>query len=279
MRATLRRSGSGILLTALFCAVLLSLAACSVGPNYKRPTVTVPTAYRGVASESPPTAPTAPPPSTGASSLGDEKWWEVFEDKELQGLIKTALQNNYDARIAAARVLQAQAQLGIARADQFPSLGVGGNITSVRNPQIGPIPGYEVTQGQLTASAAWNLDFWGRYRRATEAARATLLANEWAQKNVMSTLVASVASDYFQLRQLDLELEISKRTLDSRRDSLELTKTLEEHGINSLLDVRQSEQLVYTAAAEVPDLGGRSRRKKTPSAFYWETIRGTFLAV
>jgi multidrug efflux system outer membrane protein len=133
-------------------------------------------------------------------------------------------------------------------------LGVGGNITSIRNPTIGPIPSYELTNGQLTANAAWNLDFWGKYRRATEAARANLLANEWAQKAVMATLVADLASSYFQLRQLDLELEISKRTLNSRQDSLDLTKTLEQHGINSLLDVRQSEQLVYTAAAEVPDL-------------------------
>jgi multidrug efflux system outer membrane protein len=186
--------------------------------------------------------------------LGAEKWWDVFEDKELQSLIRTALKNNYDVRIAAARVLEAQAQLGITRADQFPSLSAGGNVNSVRNPKIGPFPGYEVTQGELTASAAWNLDFWGRYRRATESARATLLANEWAQKEVMATLVASVASDYFLLRQLDLELEISQRTLDSRQDSLDLTMTLEQHGINSLLDVRQSEQLVYTAAAEVPDL-------------------------
>jgi len=186
--------------------------------------------------------------------LGDEKWWDVFEDKELQSLIRTALKNNYDVRIAAARVLEAHAQLGITRADQFPSLSAGGNVNSVRNPKIGPFPGYEVTQGELTASAAWNLDFWGKYRRATESARATLLANEWAQKEVMATLVASVASDYFLLRQLDLELEISKGTLGSRQDSLDLTKTLEQHGINSLLDVRQSEQLVYTAAAEVPDL-------------------------
>jgi multidrug efflux system outer membrane protein len=111
-----------------------------------------------------------------------------------------------------------------------------------------------VTQGQLNASAAWNLDFWGRYRRATESARASLLASEWAQKEVISTLVANVATDYFQLRQLDLQLEISKRTLTSRQDSLQLTQTLEQHGINSLLDVRQSEQLVYTAAATVPDL-------------------------
>jgi multidrug efflux system outer membrane protein len=172
----------------------------------------------------------------------------------LQGLIRTALKNNYDVRIAATRVLQAQAQLGITRADQLPSLSVGANVTSVRNPKSGPIPSYELTQGQVSTSAAWNLDFWGRYRRATESARATLLANEWAQKEVMANLVANLASAYFQLRQVDLELEISKRTSSSRQDSLELTKTLEQHGINSLLDVRQSEQLVYTAAGEVPDL-------------------------
>jgi multidrug efflux system outer membrane protein len=196
----------------------------------------------------------ASPTSSAPTSLGDEKWWEVFQDQELQGLIRTALKNNYDVRIAATRVLQAQAQLGITRADQLPSLSVGANVTSVRNPKSGPIPSYELTQGQVSTSAAWNLDFWGRYRRATESARATLLANEWAQKEVMANLVANLASAYFQLRQLDLELEISKRTSSSRQDSLELTKTLEQHGINSLLDVRQSEQLVYTAAGEVPDL-------------------------
>src|SRR5437870_8367572 len=243
-----------------FLALLLTatgLIGCAVGPNYKRPTVNVPVTYRGATADS-----SASPESKteqvkteqATASLGDEKWWQVFQDRELQGLIRTALKNNYDVRIAAARVLEAQSQLGITRADQLPALSAGGNVTSVRNPKVGPIPGYEITQGQLNASASWNVDFWGRYRRATEAARAILVANEWAQKEVMATLVASVASSYFQLRQLDLELEISKRTLGSRQDSLGLTKTLEEHGINSLLDVRQSEQLVYTAAAEVPDL-------------------------
>ena len=186
-------------------------------------------------------------------SLGDEKWWDVFQDPELQGLIRTALKNNYDVRIAATRVLQAQAQLGITRADQLPSVSAGGNITSLQSPKLGPIPAYEITQGQVAASAAWNLDFWGKYRRATEAARANLLANQWAQKEVMATLVANLATSYFQLRQLDLELEISKRTLSSRSNSLQLTQTLEQHGINSMLDVRQSEQLVYTAATEIPD--------------------------
>lgn len=251
-----------------FWALLLGLAViltgCAVGPNYKRPAVNVPSVYRQPAQDSTTTpvaakaSDQATPAGTATSqsppaSLGDEKWWEVFQDKELQGLIRTALKNNYDVRIAATRILQAQAQLGITRADQLPSVSVGGDMTSEQTAKNGPIPSFESTQGALNASAAWNLDFWGKYRRATEAARANLLASQWAQKEVMSTLVANVASNYFLLRQFDLELEISKRTLNSRRDSLQLTQTLEQHGINSLLDVRQSEQLVYTAAATVPD--------------------------
>jgi len=244
---------------------MIGLIGCAVGPKYRRPTVDVPVTYRGAAPDSSSDASVGPGTRTDeatpkprkaespAQSLGDEKWWEVFQDRELQGLIRTALKNNYDVRIAATRVLQAQAQLGITRADQLPSLSAGGNVVSVQNPKIGPVPSYELTQGEVTASAAWNLDFWGKYRRATEAARANLLANEWAQKEVMATLVADLATSYFQLRQLDLELEIAKRTLGSRKDSLQLTQTLEQHGINSLLDVRQSEQLVYTAATEVPD--------------------------
>ncbi len=247
-------------LAALLLVGMAGLSSCAVGPNYKKPVVNIPATYRAPAVDSTSTTSAAPQSAATeaskvpAASLGDEKWWEVFQDKDLQGLIHTAIQNNYDVRIAATRILQAQAQLGITRADQFPTLGAGGNITSTQSPKIGPIPSYELTQGQLTASAAWNLDFWGKYRRATEAARATLLANEWAQKEVVATLVANVAENYFQLRQLDLELEIAKRTLNSRQDSLQLTQTLEQHGINSLLDVRQSEQLVYTAATEVPDL-------------------------
>jgi multidrug efflux system outer membrane protein len=247
----------------LFVGLAVILTGCTVGPNYKRPAVNAPSVYRQPAEAAATTAESAngskqaapaATPQNPAASLGDEKWWEVFQDKELQDLIRTALKNNYDVRIAATRVLQAHAQLGITRADQLPSVSVGGNISSQQTANSGPIPSFETTQGQLNASAAWNLDFWGRYRRATEAARANLLASEWAQKEVMSTLVANVAIDYFLLRQLDLQLEISKRTLSSRQDSLRLTQTLEQHGINSLLDVRQSEQLVYTAAAQVPDL-------------------------
>ena len=245
---------------------ITGMIGCAVGPNYRRPTVDVPVTYRDATADSstdrnpeidqgkpqqPPAAPSMQ--SSSVQSLGDEKWWDVFQDPELQALIGTALKNNYDVRIAATRVLQAQAQLGITRADQLPSLSAGGNITSLQSPKLGPIPAYEITQGEVAGSAAWNLDFWGKYRRATEAARANLLANQWAQKEVMATLVASLATSYFQLRQLDLELEISKRTLSSRGNSLQLTQTLEQHGINSMLDVRQSEQLVYIAATEIPD--------------------------
>ncbi len=241
---------------------IASTIGCAVGPNYKRPRVDVPVTYRGAQAVQQPASPDAQQPAQSnasaaqpsAQSLGNEKWWEVFQDPQLQSLIRTALKNNYDVRIAATRVLQAQAQVGITRANQLPTLSAGGNITSQQSPPLGPIPSYELTQGQVAASAAWDLDFWGKYRRATEAARANLLANEWAQKEVVSTLVANLATAYFQLRQYDLELEISQRTLSSRRDSLKLTQTLEQHGINSLLDVRQSEQLVYAAATEVPDL-------------------------
>ncbi|HEV8047736.1 MAG TPA: efflux transporter outer membrane subunit [Terriglobales bacterium] len=231
----------------ILCSAVLT--GCAVGPNYKRPIVNIPGTYRG----STPEQAAAPASGTASSSLGDEKWWDVFQDKELQALIRAALKNNYDVRIAATRVLQARAQLGITRADQLPSVGAGGNIASQQSPTIGPIPAYEITQGQLTASAAYNFDFWGKYRRSTQAARANLLANEWAQEEVKGTLVADLATAYFELRELDLELEISKRTFRSRNESLQLTQTLEQHGINSLLDVRQSEQLVYTAATEIPD--------------------------
>ncbi|HXN23194.1 MAG TPA: efflux transporter outer membrane subunit [Candidatus Dormibacteraeota bacterium] len=234
------------LFTALILLVPAALATgCAVGPNYKRPNASVPAAYRGLSDEL--------ATSTSPASLGDQKWWEVFQDKELQGLIRKAVQDNYNVRIAAARILEARAQLGITRADQFPSLNAGGNITSQRSVKTGSFPGFQQTSGQLNLSASWNLDFWGRYRRATEAQRATLLSQEWARQAVISSLVASVASSYFQLRELDLELDISKRTLASRSESLKLTTIRTEHGIDTMLDQRQSEQLVYTAAAQVPD--------------------------
>ncbi len=231
------------------CALGLLLSGCTVGPNYKRPNTDAPTAYRGLTTEE------AVAPS--AQSLGDQKWWEVFQDEQLQKLIRAALTQNFDVRIAATRVLEAQEQVTITRANQFPVVNVVGTGTNLHNPATGPIPSYGLTLGKIIASAQWDADFWGKYRRGTEAARANLLAADWARQEVNATLVANVAAAYFQLRELDLELDISEKALASRNESLELTKTLEEHGINTILDVRQAEQLVYTAAADIADLKRR----------------------
>ena len=237
----------------LFLTLLLS-AGCAVGPNYKRPKVDVPGTYRGV----------LPPPATQpvTESLGDQKWWDVFQDKQLQDLIHTALQQNYDVRIAATRILEAQAQLGITRADQLPSVNGEALAVNERNPRTKLFRQYDTSANQLDLSLAWELDFWGKYRRATESARAILLANQWARDAIVSTLVSDVATAYFQLRSLDLQLEISRRTLASRQDSLRLTQTLANGGATSMLDVRQAEQLVDTAAENIPDLERRIEQQE-----------------
>jgi outer membrane protein, multidrug efflux system len=226
-------------------AVLVLEAGCMMGPKYKRPAVNVGQQYR---------AP-APQQAAQASSLGNEQWWQVYQDPVLTQLIHTAIAQNYDVRIAAARVLEAQAQVGITRANQLPSANVGANVFSEQNARVTNLfPAYQVNGGELNLSVIWNLDFWGKYRRQTEAARAQLLATEWGRRAVLSSLVANVATAYFQLRALDSELEISKRTLGSRRQSLQLTQVLESHGSGSGLDVSQAEQLVYTASETIPDL-------------------------
>src|SRR5467141_1478248 len=232
-------------LLGILCVLVVEAAGCMMGPNYKRPTVSVPTAFRSAMPDQP----------AAAASLGNEKWWDVYQDPVLADLIHTALQQNYDVRIAASRVLEAQAQLGITRANQFPSASVGADIYSQRNAKVSSVlPGYEVNAGQLNLSVIWNLDFWGKYRRQTEEARAQLLATKWGQQAVVSSLVANVATAYFQLRALDSQLEIAKNTLGSRQQSLQLTRVLATHGSASDLDVSQSEQLVYTASESIPDL-------------------------
>src|SRR5260370_28160758 len=140
------RSGSALSGFVSLCALAAFLSGCTVGPNYNRPKADVPTAYRGLSDEQ--------ATQTGPASLGDQKWWEIFQDKELQGLIRTALQNNYDVRIAAARVLEARAQLGITRADQFPTLSGGGNITSQRLASSRLHPRCPATTGVLYVSAS-----------------------------------------------------------------------------------------------------------------------------
>jgi outer membrane protein, multidrug efflux system len=234
-------------------AIWIMLTGCAVGPNYKHPKVSVPDTYRGL-------APDAGPQTT--ASFGDEKWWTVFQDPQLQGLIRQALANNYDIRIAAIRLLEAQAALGITRADQFPNVSGGISASNERFPQTRITPEFETSPIQINLSLAWELDFWGKFRRATEAARAVVLASDWGAKAVASSLVSNVATSYFQLLELDLEMQISKRTLDSRKESLRLVEIRAHGGNTSLMDVRQSEQLVYTAAAAIPDLERRIEQQE-----------------
>src|SRR5260370_6195257 len=232
-------------LLGIVLSVVVVEAGCMMGRKYKRPTVSVPRGYRSAMPDQP----------AAAASLGNEKWWDVYQDSALADLIHTALQQNYDVRIAAARVLEAQAQLGITGANQFPSASVGADIFSQQNAKTSnQFPPYQVNAGQLNLSVIWNLDFWGKYRRQTEAARAQVLASEWGQRAVISSLVANVATAYFQLRALDSQLEISNRTVASRPQSLKLTEFLQNHGSNSRLDLSQSQQLVYTASESIPDL-------------------------
>jgi len=239
---------------ALLALVGLVAVGCKVGPDYKRPVVDVPGSYRQALA--PDVAATSP-----ASSIADEKWPTVFQDATLQALIQKALANNLDLRIAAQRVLEAQAQVGLARSQQLPSASGGASYSALQIPSTlagtnndGTPANSFFRGGGPSASAAWNLDFWGLYRRQTEASRAELLASEWGQRATRTTLIQSVAESYFALRSLDAQLAITENTVNARQDSLKLTRTLEEHGAGSLADVRQSEELLYAAQANLPDL-------------------------
>jgi multidrug efflux system outer membrane protein len=238
-------------------ASALCVTGCTVGPRYRRPAANAPQVFRGAT-----TPDINPTPIT--TSLGDEKWAEVFRDPVLKQLIREALANNYDVQIAAQHVLEQQDQVGITRAQQFPTVSGGGSYVAIGLPSNlvnsinssrngGGTTAKKFFAGGVMLSAAWNLDFWGLYRRQTEAARAQLLATEWGRRVTIDTVIENVATAYFQLRTLDAELEITRRTLEARKQSLQLTQTVERGGSGTLADVRQAEQLLYTAAAAIPD--------------------------
>ena len=229
-------------------SLLILMAGCRVGPKYVRPPVTAPEVYRG--------ADEASVSSADQDSIGDEKWTQVFHEPELQDLIRTALESNYDLQIAAQRVLESQAQLRIIRSQQFPTASVGGTgIGADLGGSVGNgLPSGAVAAGAFNLSAAWTPDFWGLYRRQTEAQRAQLLGQVWAQRAVRMTLVQQVATAYFHLRALDEQLSIAKQTLKARQDSVELTRTLESGGSVPLADLRQAEELEYAASVQVPQL-------------------------
>ena len=223
-------------------------ASCTLGPNYKRPIVTVPDNHRGAASGTP-----AP------ESLADLKWSELFRDDQLTALVSTALKQNFELRIAAERVLQARAAYGVQRSEQFPAVGVSGGITAVRSPEVGanPVPSgadTSVTYTEVEFSAGWELDVWGRLRRLSEAARAQYLATAEARHGVITTLVADVTQTYLTLRALDYELEIAQRTREIANDSIRLTELRRTAGVASALDVRQAEQLLFTATGQIADI-------------------------
>ena len=230
---------------ALLLALSLGLlAACTLGPDYKRPDVPLPDLFRGL-------DPAAP---GGPGSLADAAWWTLFEDETLQKLIRTALEQNYDLRVAAARIQEAQAQVVVTRSFQFPTLD--GTAAAPFQATEGDRPPFVlensfVPQGGFSLS--FELDFWGRWRRATESARAELLATEEARHVILSDLVAGVAAAYFQLRSQDLALEIAQRTVGSRQNSLRLVRLREEGGVVSLMDVYQAETLLSGALREIPD--------------------------
>ena len=201
-----------------------------------------------------------PLPPAQAESFADLKWFDVFQDPQLQKLIRAALEHNYDLRDAVARVQEARANLGITRSNQFPNFGGSGQMDINRLSRNGatPIPSALLPSQNRNFGAAalqllsFEVDIWGRLRRATEAARASLLGADENRKAVVTTLVSDVATAYFSLRELDYTLQISQRTLHTREESLDLTKSRQTGGVATLLDLRQAEQLVLTADETIP---------------------------
>jgi multidrug efflux system outer membrane protein len=239
-RVSLKHRSLGII---TICAAT-AIASCTTGQNYKRPATTAPDQFRGRPADATP----------GATSIGDEPWTAVFDDDVLRELLTTARAQNFDVRIAAARIEQVAAQYRITRSDRFPTVtgqaSAQGQHGTVVNGESLPTAGLV----QIGAGLSWELDFWGKFRRATEAARAEIAASEWGRRAIMTSLVSEITSRYYGLRSLDLELEISERTLASRLESLRLTEIRERGGVTPLVDVRQAEQLVFSARGQIADI-------------------------
>jgi len=218
------------------------LGGCKVGPNYHRPDIQTPAAYRDVSDD--------PQAQAQAASYADLPWWQVFRYPQLQDLIRTALKQNYDLQLATERINSARAQLTITRSSLFPQVQGDGSF------QGGKLQFFPAKSNLLflAADASFQLDLFGKLRRETEAARAELLATEDARQTVILTLVSDVASDYFALLQLDLELQITHETVKTQEDSVKLTNLRVQHGVATKLDVLQAQQTLDTANAQIPDL-------------------------
>jgi outer membrane protein, multidrug efflux system len=239
---------------------LVALAGCSVGPDYQRPALDTPPAFRA--------ASTGTVDLSATNSLADLDWWRVMNDPQLQAYIAEALTNSWDIQIAAARVLQAEAAARVTRSQFFPTVGAGADWSTTRASENGPSPippGISPQRefGSVYGTmASYELDLWGRIRRANEAARAQLLATEAAQQTVRQTLVAQVATAYLSLLELDYELEIGERTYGVRTNSLTLTQARQEGGVSSMQDVYQRRILVATAEASIADAHRRIEQQE-----------------
>jgi multidrug efflux system outer membrane protein len=231
-------------MTPLMSTILASIlmAGCMVGPNYHRPVVPTPGVYRDLRGDQ--------QAQDQVASFADLPWWQVFQDSQLQALIRTALKENYDLQLATERIGAARAQVAITRSNLFPQVQASGNFSGAKD----PVSAAKYNILSLTADAAFQLDLFGRLRRATEASRAQLLATEDAQQTVTLTLVSDVASDYFQLLDLDLQLRITQETVKTQEDSVKLTRLRLDHGVATKLDVLQAQQVLDTANAAIPDL-------------------------
>ena len=227
-------------IAAVLCSAFLS--ACMVGPKYHRPVVQTPNTFRDLADN--------PQIKAQSASYADLPWWQVFKDPKLQELIRTALKQNYDLEIATERINAARAQLAVTRSSLFPQVGAGANFNGGKENTFQSKHNFLT----LVGDAAFQLDFFGRLRRATEAARAQLLATDDARQTVVLTLVSDVANDYFTLLQLDLQLQITHETVTTQTDSVKLTKLRLEHGVATKLDVLQAQQVLDTANAAIPNL-------------------------
>ena len=239
MRSRSRRKSRTRCLAMLATALLLS--GCTVGPNYHRPAVQAPTAFHGPEESQQSQAQSA--------SFADLPWWQVFHDPQLQDLIRTALKQNYDLQMAIERVTAARAQLGITRSNQFPQVSLDPSFSGGKTDE-----NIKSNIFSLAGDVVFQVDLFGRYRRATEASRAQLLGTQDAQQTVVLTLVSDVASDYFLLRNLDLQLLITKATVQTQEDSVKLTELRLQHGVATTLDVLQARQVLDTANAQIPDL-------------------------
>lgn len=223
-------------------AAVLGMTACLVGPNYHRPAVNLPTQFPGS-------------PAT-QQSIADQKWFNLFHDPTLNQLVETALNQNFDVRIAAERVLEARAQYGIQRGNLYPVVSAGASYTGSRSSSIGAFPfppGTPVSFAytQLGLQLSWELDLWGKLRRLNEAARAQYLASGEARNGVIVSLISDVMTNYFQLRELDLELQIGQQNNGIAQDNLRLIRERKDRGAASGLDVHQAEQFLYTTTAEI----------------------------